>query len=159
RRQIRIDIRLVDVHRSAEHDQAVVAANVRYGVRLAREVDVAHAKARPAQERIERPERLAGGLRNDEQVAHISTGVGPGARGVGLGAWGLGQIQMRNQQRQNDISDERLNTTAPALLATMPQAYALNKNQGPRVRRCEAYFLARAPGPEPHALGARPSAF
>src|SRR3954465_7767808 len=63
-------IRLVHVHRTAENDQAVVAAHVRLQPGLAREVDVADAEAMATQQRIEQSQRLSRGVLEDEQLAH-----------------------------------------------------------------------------------------
>ena len=68
--QMRKVIRLVHVHRAAEHDEAVVAADVRLLLRLAREIDVADAEAVPAQHGVEQSEGFAGGVLEDEELAH-----------------------------------------------------------------------------------------
>ena len=58
--QVGVQLGLVDVHRSAEHDDAVVTPRVRFGLRLAAEVDVADTEAAVAQQRIEVSEGLGG---------------------------------------------------------------------------------------------------
>ena len=54
--KVRVMVYLVAVHRAAEHDQAMIAAEVGYGIRLAAEVLVTNAKAGIAQQGVERAE-------------------------------------------------------------------------------------------------------
>ena len=68
--QVRVMLGLVDVHRTTEHDQAVVARYVRPRMRVAAEVDVADADARPAQQGIEVAQGLGSHVLQDEDLAH-----------------------------------------------------------------------------------------
>ncbi len=79
-------IRLVHVHRAAEHDQAVVAADIGLQLGLAGEIDVANAKAVTAQQRVEQPQRFAGGVLEDEQLAHRADSISSRIRDVCAGA-------------------------------------------------------------------------
>jgi methyl coenzyme M reductase subunit C len=71
--EVRVMVYLVAVHRAAEHDQAVIAAEVGYGIRLAAEVLVADAKAGIAQQGVERAEYFVRNVLEDKQAMH-----GPG---------------------------------------------------------------------------------
>ncbi len=63
--------RLVDIHWSAEHDEAVIPANVRLRVGLAAEIHVADAESGRTQQRIEVTERFGGDVLEDEQFRHV----------------------------------------------------------------------------------------
>ena len=67
---MRVAIRLIDVHRAAQHDEAVVAADVGPLIRLARKVDVTNAEAGAPEHRVEHAQRFAGGVLKDEELAH-----------------------------------------------------------------------------------------
>ena len=69
--EVRELLHLVDVHRTAEHDEAVVPANVRLGLRFAAEIHVADAESRRTQQRIEVAERFGGDVLEDEQFRHV----------------------------------------------------------------------------------------
>src|SRR5438105_4228176 len=69
--EMRMGLDLVDVHRSAEDHQSLIAVEARLGARIAAEVDVADAEARRAQLRVERPERLPGDVLADEKLRHV----------------------------------------------------------------------------------------
>src|SRR6185295_5996694 len=71
-------IRLVDVHGAAEHDEAVVTADVGPLIRLAREVDVTNAEAGAPEHRVEDAQWFAGGVLKDEQLAHEWAQIVPG---------------------------------------------------------------------------------
>ena len=71
---------LVDVHRPAQNDDAVVTPRVRLGVRFAAEVHVADAEAAIAQQRVEMTQRLGSDVLQDEDLAH----EGFGGRGRGI---------------------------------------------------------------------------
>ena len=68
--QVRAVDAVLDVHRSAEHDQPAIAVDVglRFGIAL--EVGEADAVAATADQRIERAERLGGDVLEDEQARH-----------------------------------------------------------------------------------------
>jgi hypothetical protein len=66
---------VADVHRPAEHDQAVVAARVGLGPRVATEIHVADAATAVAEQAIEVAERLGGDVLEDEQFAHLGRAV------------------------------------------------------------------------------------
>src|SRR5690606_13426159 len=69
-REVRIAVRLVDVHRPAEDDEAVVAGEPRPRVRVAAEVHVADAEPEAPEQRVQRAEDLVGDVLEDEQPAH-----------------------------------------------------------------------------------------
>ncbi len=61
---------LIDVHRPAEHDEAVVAADVGPLIGLTRKIDVTDAEPRAAEHRVEHAQRFTGGVLEDEEFAH-----------------------------------------------------------------------------------------
>lgn len=69
-REVRKLLDLVHVHRAAQHHQAVVAADVGLGMRLAAEIDVADPEAGVAQQRVEVAEGFRRDVLEDEQFAH-----------------------------------------------------------------------------------------
>lgn len=68
--QVRMAIALIDVHGAAEHDEACVAGDLHLRGGMAREVDVADAQTRCAQQRVEHAERLARHVLQDEKSSH-----------------------------------------------------------------------------------------
>lgn len=69
--EVRELLHLVDIHRSTEHDEAVIPPNVRLGLRFAAEIHVADADSRRTQQRIEVAERFGGDVLEDEQFRHV----------------------------------------------------------------------------------------
>jgi hypothetical protein len=61
---------LGDVHRTAEHDEAAIAIELRSRVGLALEVDELDAMATPPDQAIERAERFGGDVLEDEDAGH-----------------------------------------------------------------------------------------
>lgn len=70
-------LRLVDVHRSAEHDETVVTADIGLLIGLPRKIDVANAKSGAAEHRVEYAQRFAGGMLKDEELAHAEAQIVP----------------------------------------------------------------------------------
>lgn len=68
--QVRMPRCLVNVHRSAEYDEAIVLAYVGLGARFATEVDVANSNPCATQQRIEVTEWLRRDVLENEDPAH-----------------------------------------------------------------------------------------
>jgi hypothetical protein len=65
-------VHLVAVHRAAEYDQAVVAAEIRYRIGLSAEVLVADAKAGIPQQRVEGAEYFVRDVLKNKQAMHMA---------------------------------------------------------------------------------------
>ena len=72
-REMRKALGLVDVHRTAQDDQRVVAVDLRLRLRVPREVDVADPEAFAAEVRVEGSENFVGGVLEDEKLGHGPT--------------------------------------------------------------------------------------
>ena len=64
--QVRPSVLILDVHRSAEHDQPAIAIDVGLSVRVSFEVVKANPMAARANQRVERAERLDGDVLKDQ---------------------------------------------------------------------------------------------
>ena len=72
RLQVRPPVLILDVHRSAEHDEPAIAVDVRLRVRVALEIVEANPVAARADQRVERAERLDGDVLENQDAGHGS---------------------------------------------------------------------------------------
>src|SRR4051794_25278650 len=63
-------LRLVHIHRPAEHHQALVAADVGPQLGLARKIHVTYAEAALTEQRIEQAQRFTGRMLENQELAH-----------------------------------------------------------------------------------------
>jgi len=68
---MRMPVLILDVHRAAKHDQAVVAVHIWHGVRLALEVVEADAMTAIADSRMQRAQRLGCDVLEDHETGHL----------------------------------------------------------------------------------------
>ena len=66
-RELRV---LIDVHRTAQHDQTVVLFNLGSCLRVTGKIDVANTKATVFQHRMEDPEDFEGNVLKNQQATH-----------------------------------------------------------------------------------------
>lgn len=76
--QMRVVVHLVAVHRTAEHDQPMVAAEIRNRIRLSAEVLVADAKAGIPQQRVEGAEYFVRDVLENKQAMHCGLRLATG---------------------------------------------------------------------------------
>jgi len=70
RLQVRARIAVLDVHRTAEHDQPAIAIELGARIGLALEVDELHAMSALADQLVQCAERLGGDMLEDEDARH-----------------------------------------------------------------------------------------
>ena len=68
--EVRVTVYLIHIHRAAQDNQPVVSADVRLRVGVTRKIDVAHAEAGFAQQRIEYAEGLGRRMLENKEFAH-----------------------------------------------------------------------------------------